>query len=278
MQWLSSCYFPSFTPSVGCSGDPTAQGGGEKSLWATVLAAATATTSGAAKQQKQLIMLDTTTANAALLQACHKGALAEAQTLVHVHGARIHAAMNPETGSTPLHVAAAQGDLALLQWLLEWTAVQASMSSSSSMKFGMNRGSSDGRLLSIHEEEEEEDNEEEEDDGDYQDPINSDDDDNDGASPLIAPSVMHLLQATDVLGNTPLHYVCGNGRVDMIRIVAKAVASTTSTPSVACALWNDLLSQQNRNGRTPADWARRKNQAHVAVALEKAMTRRVTAK
>eukprot|EP00977_Amphora_coffeiformis_P008000 scaffold1803_cov92-Amphora_coffeaeformis.AAC.23 len=219
---------------------------GEMSFWATLFGTPT-------KDTATTTTTTTTTSNIALLEACSQGDLAACQTLVHAHDARIAAAVDPQSGCTPLHLVTAHGHLELLEWLLAWTAFQANLPSSSG-----GEGTGDGSLVAIQEVPEEED-----------DPI----DDDDEVAPFVAPSVLHLLQASDTAGNTPLHYASANGRVDMIRTIARVVGSSTNTRAVACAAWQDLLAQQNVHGLTPADWARHKHLAHVAKALENAMNR-----
>ena len=240
MQWWSFSSYPSSPASSTKSHPP----GSETSFWDTRF--------GTPTTNKDTTATTTTaTTNAALLAASRQNDLTACQTLVHVHGARIAAAVEPQTGCTPLHLVTANGHLELLEWLLAWTALQANLSSSSSPSGG-------GSLMAIQEDPEEED----------EDPM-----EDDVAAPLVAPSVLHLLQASDTLGNTPLHYASANGRVDMIRKIAKVIGSSMTTRTAACAAWQNLLALRNVNGRTPADWARHNRQAFVAVALENAMTR-----
>jgi len=71
--------------------------------------------------------MNTTSINQQLIDACHRGDLPEAQTLIHVHGAQV-TAREASTFVTPLHMAVVQGHTNIVQWLLEWTAILSNMS------------------------------------------------------------------------------------------------------------------------------------------------------
>jgi ankyrin repeat protein len=51
------------------------------------------------------------------------------------------------------------------------------------------------------------------------------------AQPLIGhcPTVLHLVQAVDSMGNTPLHYASANGYVDIIRVMAESLRKNDSS-------------------------------------------------
>ena len=163
-----------------------------------------------------------------LLAACRQGSLPDAQRQVHVYGAAVDA-VDPETGTTPLHAAVAEGHLAIATWLLEWTALMQSTLTDA--------------------------------------PIEEEGDDHADGTPLIGrASVIDLLRATDLSGNTPLHYACVNGDAAMVRAMAAALQATS--PRAFRAAWTDLLDQRNHMQRTPAEWARAKNKAHMARVVE----------
>ena len=148
----------------------------------------------------------------------------------------------------------------MVQWLLEWTELMSHHPPSQSMSQSLSTSSNRRRYNEF-------------DDDVDDDGVDEDDGWGGGGggvddAPLLAPTVLDLLLAMDSRGNTPLHYACSNGRVDIVRALAKAVAIESSSG------WKELMEARNENGRTPADWARAKRKAYAAREAESWLHRR----
>mmetsp|Transcript_714 Transcript_714/g.2087 ORF Transcript_714/g.2087 Transcript_714/m.2087 type:complete len:217 (+) Transcript_714:202-852(+) len=206
--------------------------------------------------------MNTTSINQQLIDACHRGDLPEAQTLIHVHGAQV-TAREASTFVTPLHMAVVQGHTNIVQWLLEWTAILSNMSTTTTT-------TTTSSSMDKDDEHEEDNDDEGSDEGDW---CNND-------APLLATSILQLLQAVDCTGNTPLHYACSNGHVKILRAMAVAVLLGGKEESLESSSpkqyrqfidpegWRQLLAMKNHNGRTPLNWAKANRKSQIVAELQ----------